>query len=101
MKKTYDKPRRNTRSVKDDLRPEYNFSKGTRGRYAKKTNEGILITVYSPNKRTANKAFRERQTLITLEPDVARIFKDAREVNAALRHMMTAKQKARRKPTAA
>ena len=38
--------------------------------------------------------------IITLEPDVARVFKDARDVNTALRRMMT-KQKPRRKPKAA
>lgn len=52
----------------DELREEYDFSKmtgGIRGRYAKQYNEGVK--------------------LIMLEPDVAKIFPDARSVNDALR----------------
>ncbi|MBM2840884.1 MAG: hypothetical protein HW412_1412 [Bacteroidetes bacterium] len=97
MNKAYDKPRKDARSVREDLRPEYDFSKGIRGRHARKTNQGILITVFSPNERTVKKYLREQKTLVTLEPDVAKVFKDARDVNTALRRIMRAKQKPRRK----
>ncbi len=97
MKKVYEKPKRNSDSVRDDIRPEYDFSKGIRGRHARKANEGILITVYSANEKTVKKYFREQKTLVTLEPDVAKVFKDARGVNAALRRIISAKQKPRKK----
>lgn len=52
----------------DDLRPEYDLSQlkgGVRGKYAAR--------------------YREGTNLILLEPDVARVFKDNRSVNEALR----------------
>lgn len=52
----------------DDLRPEYDFSKGVRGKYAQRFAEGANIVV--------------------LEPDVARAFKTSDEVNEALRRVL-------------
>jgi hypothetical protein len=52
----------------DELRPEYDFSKGVRGKYAQQYAEGANIVV--------------------LEPDVAEAFKTSEEVNAALRKVL-------------
>jgi hypothetical protein len=49
----------------DTLRPEYDFSKGVRGKHAAKYAEGTNVVV--------------------LEPDVARDFRTAEEVNETLR----------------
>lgn len=49
----------------DDLRPEYDFRGGVRGKYAKR--------------------FRDGSDVVVLDPDVASQFKDSREVNQALR----------------
>lgn len=57
--------------LNDELRKEYDFSNmagGVRGKYAKKYNEGV--------------------TLIMLEPEVAKIFPDAKSVNEALKSLM-------------
>lgn len=51
--------------VKKDILPDYDFSKGKRGKYAKQ--------------------FAAGTNLIILAPDVAKIFKDAETVNEALR----------------
>lgn len=48
-----------------DLRPEYDFSTGVRGKYARRAARGSNVVV--------------------LEPDVARAFPDAKAVNTALR----------------
>ena len=53
------------RRPRDDMRPEYDFSDGVRGKYAKR--------------------FAEGTNLVLLEPDVAAEFADARAVNRALR----------------
>jgi len=45
--------------------PEYDFSKGVRGKHAA--------------------AFRRSHRIVVLDSDVARVFKDSREVNEALR----------------
>ena len=58
----------NNDELHDELRDEYNFSKmtgGVRGKYAQKYYEGVK--------------------LILLEPDVAKMFPDAKSVNEALR----------------
>ena len=47
------------------MRAEYDFSKGIRGKYAKKFSKGTNI--------------------VALDPDVAKVFKDSKAVNAVLR----------------
>lgn len=48
-----------------EMRPEYDFSKGVRGKYAARFTEG--------------------SNMIVLDPDMAREFRDSAAVNAALR----------------
>ena len=50
---------------RDDLRPQYDFRGGIRGKYAESYQEGTNVVV--------------------LDPDIASHFKDSREVNQALR----------------
>jgi len=52
-----------------DMRDEYDFSKGVRGRYAKR--------------------FKEGTNLVRLDPDVAKTFPDAKAVNEALRRLIS------------
>lgn len=49
----------------DEMRPEYDFSKGVRGKYARRYAQGTNVVV--------------------LDPDVAAVFHDAASVNQALR----------------
>jgi hypothetical protein len=53
--------------IGDDMKKEYDFSKGVRGKYAKKYKAGT--------------------NLVLLEPDVAKVFKTQRSVNDALRSL--------------
>jgi hypothetical protein len=55
-------------SQKADLLDEYDFSKGVRGKYAKRYAEGTNVVV--------------------LAPDVAAVFKNSQSVNEALRAIM-------------
>jgi hypothetical protein len=57
---------------KDEMRPEYDFSDGVRGKYASRFAEGTNIVV--------------------LDPDVAREFKTSEEVNRALREFSQRKR---------
>jgi hypothetical protein len=52
----------------DDMLPEYDFSKGIRGKYAKRYAEGT--------------------NLVLLAPDVYKVFKNADAVNDALRGLI-------------
>ena len=56
-----------------DMLPEYDFSKGERGKYAKRYAEGT--------------------NLVILAPDVAAAFPDADSVNQALRSLIRIAQK--------
>ncbi|MCK4412667.1 MAG: hypothetical protein KAY32_03900 [Candidatus Eisenbacteria sp.] len=49
----------------DEMRAEYDFSKGVRGKYAK--------------------AYAKGTNLVLLDPDVAQLYKDSESVNNALR----------------
>jgi len=57
----------------DEMRPEYDFSKGVRGKYAQR--------------------FREGTNVVVLDPDVAAEFKDSAAVNDALRRLLKARAK--------
>jgi hypothetical protein len=52
----------------DDLRPEYDFSGGVRGKH--------------------HEAYRKGTNVVFLDPDVARVFKDSESVNRALRLLL-------------
>lgn len=52
----------------DDMRDDYDFSKGVRGKYAQRTSDLTRAVV--------------------LDPDVAQAFPDAASVNTALRELM-------------
>ena len=51
-----------------EMRDEYDFTRGVRGRYAKR--------------------FAERTNIVKLDPDVAGVFSDAAAVNRALRRVI-------------
>ena len=55
-------------SDQDDLRAEYDFSAGVRGRH--------------------HEAYRKGTNVILLDPDVAEVFKDSEAVNTALRLLL-------------
>ncbi len=52
----------------DEIRPEYDFSKGIRGKH--------------------HMAYRQGTNVVLLEIDVAEVFKDSESVNHALRMLM-------------
>jgi hypothetical protein len=63
------------RNGDDEMRPEYDFSGGVRGKYAKRYAEGT--------------------NLILLEPDLAAEFPDSRSVSRALRAYLKSKSRRR------
>jgi hypothetical protein len=52
----------------DEMRPEYNFSGGVRGKYASR--------------------YAEATNIVVLSPDVAKVFRDSEAVNEALRTLL-------------
>ena len=71
------------------MRPEYDFTGGVRGKYARELREnGYTIRVYS-----ADGTFTETRVLgektVVLEPDVSEYFPDSQAVNHALRTLLS------------
>ena len=60
----------NDRGDKDEMRPEYDFRGGVRGKYYKEYMKGTNV--------------------VLLDPDVAAVFRDSESVNQALRVLMKA-----------
>ena len=58
---------KNEQNEVDQMRDEYDFSGGVRGKYARR--------------------FAQGSNIVVLDEDVARIFKDSQSVNAALREI--------------
>lgn len=74
------------------MRPEYDFTGGIRGKYAKALREnGYTIRVYK-----ADGSFMERRVagerMVTLAPDVQKYFPDSKAVNHALRTLVPQKR---------
>lgn len=63
-------PKAKKRSSTSEIRSEYDFSHGVRGKYAKRYAKGTNV--------------------VLLEPDVAKVFKDSASVNEALRVIVKA-----------
>ena len=56
------------------MKPEYDFSKGVRGKHHKKMSEGFSVTVYSSEDEKLNKQIKERNQFMKIEKDVLKYF---------------------------
>ena len=65
----------------EEIRAEYDFSKGVRGKHAKALRNGHKTTVHKDDGSTVTRETRP----IILEPDVREYFPDTESVNQALR----------------
>lgn len=86
-----------TRTSDEDMRPEYDFSGGVHGKYAKSLREqGYTIRVYEAD-GTYTETHVLSETTVVLEPDVWEYFPDSQAVNEALRALIAIAPK-KRKP---
>jgi hypothetical protein len=63
-----DEPTKKVDDSEDEMRPQYDFSKGVRGKYAAE--------------------YRAGSNVVVLDPDVAEVFKTSEAVNEALREVV-------------
>jgi hypothetical protein len=77
-----------TKTSNDEMLPEYDFSSGVRGKYAKSLREeGYTIRVYEADGTyTETRVLGEKAVL--LEPDVWEYFPNSQAVNEALRALI-------------
>ena len=75
----------------DEMLPHYDLSNGVRGKHYKKYREGVTVHLLGENEETR---------LVVLDEDIGKIFPDSKSVNVALRHLVKAMPKAKRKQAA-
>ena len=72
----------------DELRSEYDFSSGVRGKHCKVLREeGYTVRVYNDDGTVAERRVAGER-MVMLEPDVFEYFSDAQTVNQALRTLI-------------
>ena len=75
--------------VDDELRTEYDYSGGVRGKHHKVLREdGYIVRVYDDDDGTVTERRDAGERMVTLEPDVYEYFPDSQAVNQALRTLM-------------
>jgi hypothetical protein len=75
----------------EEVLPHYDFTGAERGKHYKKYREGINIRILESGKKAR---------LIVLDDDLSKIFPDSESVNLALRHVIAAVPKTKRRRAA-
>ncbi|MFQ5485097.1 MAG: hypothetical protein ACE5DO_07165 [Desulfobacterales bacterium] len=68
-----------------DMRAEYDFTTGVRGKHHRNMQAGYSITVHKADGTTDVKNVTAKEGTIVLEPDIQAYFPDSESVNKALR----------------
>ena len=84
MKKTSTKP-----AERDDMRAEYDFTGGVRGKHYRDMQAGYTITIHKADGSTVVKEVKPQTGTVVLEPDVQSYFPDSESVNTALRSLIS------------
>ena len=71
----------------EEMRPEYDFLGGVRGKHAHLFREGYTVTIHKEDGTTEVKYFAPADVVV-LAPDVREYFSDSESVNAALRSLI-------------
>ncbi len=79
-----------TRAVQDDndMRVEYDFTGGVRGKHYQAMRAGYTITIRKADGTTVIKEVKPKEGAVVLEPDVREYFPDSESVNATLRSLI-------------
>ena len=72
----------------NEMRPEYDFSKGIRGKYHRAYRQGVQVTVHKTDGTTEVRDFVLPEGAIVLDPDVRAYFPDSETVNRTLRELI-------------
>ncbi|MEQ1795428.1 MAG: hypothetical protein ABL970_14695 [Nitrospira sp.] len=69
----------------DDIRSEYDFRKGVRGKHRNAMQAGYTVTIHHADGTTLVKDIRPKEGTVLLEPDIQAYFPDSASVNKTLR----------------
>lgn len=73
----------------DNMKDEYDFSKGVRGKHYKAYRKGHTVYVNKEDGTQSVQYFKEEDGAIMLDPDVRMHFPDSDSVNKALRSLIS------------
>jgi len=68
-----------------DMRTEYDFTGGVRGKHYRAMQAGYTITIHKEDGTTVVKDVMPKEGAVVLEPDIRAYFSDSESVNRALR----------------
>ncbi|MCI0475190.1 MAG: hypothetical protein L0Y55_03010 [Anaerolineales bacterium] len=77
-----------TSKVVNEMRAEYDFTGGVRGKHYRALQGGYTITIHKADGSTVVKEVKPAKGTVVLEPDVRKYFSDSDSVNAALRSLI-------------
>ncbi len=80
----------------NDMRAEYNFRGGVRGKHYRAMQAGYTVTILKANGTTVTKDVMPKEGAVVLEPDIRVYFPDSDSVNRALRCLIPLLPKKRR-----
>ena len=69
----------------NDMRAEYDFTGGVRGKHYRAMQSGYTITIHKADGTTVVKDVIPKKGAVILEPDIRTYFPDSESVNRALR----------------
>jgi len=84
------------RAESNEMRAQYDFSRGVRGKHCRAMQGGYTITVHKADGTTVVKDVLPKPNAVLLEPDVQAHFPDSESVNKALRCLIPLLPKKRR-----
>ena len=73
---------------KDEMRPEYDFSKAERGKYYRSMDKGYKVRVHQSDGTVVVNHYTLAEGTVLLAPDVREYFTDSESVNEALRSII-------------
>jgi hypothetical protein len=75
-------------ATRDEMRDEYDFSGGIRGKHYEAMQAGYTITVHKADGSTVVREVKPAEGVVILEPDVQAYFPDSESVNETLRSLI-------------
>ncbi len=81
----------------EEMRAEYDFSVGVRGKHADAYQQGHTVTIHKKDGTTILQNFKLKEGAVILEPDVREYFPNAESVNNALRTLISIAPKTRKR----
>ena len=76
-------------SNNNNMREEYDFSGGIRGKHYKAYRNGHTVRIHKEDGTTSLQYFTQEDGAVMLDPDIKAHFPDSESVNKALRSLIT------------